>query len=195
MGDHYFLAFFGGDDPRNPEICKSQREITIFLLFWSGKSVFSCFFWRRRPSKPGNLQITTGDHYFLAFFGVGNYYFLPFVGGDNPRNLEICKSQREIAIFLLFLEAKVACEKKQENSDLPFKKSKKIVISRCDLQIAGFEGRCLPKKKQENSDSPLQKSKKIVISPCDLQICGFRGSLPAQKSKKIVIVHSKKARE
>ena len=33
------------------------------------------------------------------------------------------------------------------------KKSKKIVISRCDLQISGFRG-LSPAKKQENSDLP-----------------------------------------
>ena len=93
-------------NPRNPEICKSQREITIFLLFWSGKSLFSCFFWRRRPSKPGNLQITTGDHYFLAFLEWEITIFLFFFGGDDPRNPKICKSQREITIFLLFWSGK-----------------------------------------------------------------------------------------
>ena len=46
----------------NPEICKSQREITMFLLFWSGKSLFSCFFWLATTLEPGNpkcdLQIS-----------------------------------------------------------------------------------------------------------------------------------------
>ena len=78
-------------NPRNQEICKSQREITIFLFFCSGKSLFSCFFWRRRPSKPGNLQITTGDHYFLVFL------------------------EWKIIIFLLFLEATTLETRKSAN--------------------------------------------------------------------------------
>ena len=200
-----FLCFFAGDDPQNPEICKSQREITIFLLFWSGKSLFSCFFWRRRPSKPGNLQITTGDHYFLAFleweipiflffleattletrksanhngrslfscfFGADNRYFFLFLAGDNLRNPQICKSQREISIFLFFLEATTLETRKSANHS---------GRSLCSC----FFGCCRLQKSQENRDFLLQKSKKIVISRCDLQISGFRGSSPPKKTRK-----------
>ena len=139
-----FLLCFAGDNPRNPQICKSQREITIFLLFWSGNSLFSCFFWqattletrksanhngrslfscffgvenhyflaffgRRQPSKPGNLQITVGDHYFLAFLEWKITIFLLL----KPGNLQITTGdhyflaflESEITIFLRFLEA------------------------------------------------------------------------------------------
>ena len=220
-GDRYFLAFleweitiflffFGGDDPRNPEICKSQREITIFLLFWSGKSLFSCFFLeattletrksanhngrslfscffgvgnphflvffggddpRNRKSanhsgkslfscffgvgnhyflvflKPENLQITTGDHYFLAFLEWEIHIFFLFCR-RRPSKPEICKSQREITIFLLFWMLSPP-KKSEENVDFPLQKSKKIVISRCDLQISGFEGRRLQKNSKK----------------------------------------------
>ena len=67
-GDHYFLAFL-------------EWEITIFLFFLeattlktrksanhNGRSLFSCFFGVGNPYfLVVFLQITTGDHYFLAF--------------------------------------------------------------------------------------------------------------------------------
>ena len=128
MGDHYFLVFFG----------------------------------RRRPSKPRNQQITTGDRYFLAFLEWEITIFLFFLGGD-PRNPKICKSQREITIFLLFWSGKLlfSCFFWRRRPSKP-----KISDFRVSRVVAS-------KKKQENSDFPLQKSKKIVISRCDLQISGF----------------------
>ena len=127
-------------------------EITISLLFLeattletrksanhNGRSLFSCFSWRRRS--PAKKQQENSD--------------LPF------------KKSKKIVISRCDLVSRVvACQKKQENSDFPLQKSKKIVISRCDLvsRVVACQ------KKQENSDFPLQKSKKIVISRCDLQI-------------------------
>ena len=107
MGDHYFLAFLVGDNPQNPEICKSQREINIFLLFWSRKSLFSLsVFWQATILETRKSANHNGRSLFSCFFGMGNHYFLVFFGGDDPRNPEICKSQREITIFLLFWSGK-----------------------------------------------------------------------------------------
>ena len=166
---HIFL-FFWRQRPRNQEICKSQREITIFLLFWSGKSLFSCFFWRRRPSKPENLQITTGDH----------PYFLVFFGGDDPRNRKSVQMTTGDHYFL-FLEWEITCS-------LLFGQA--MTLETGNLQITTGDHYFLAFLEWEIpiflcffAGDNIQKSKKIVISRCDLQIFGFRGSSPAQKAR------------
>ena len=113
-GDHYFLAFL-------------EWEIHIFFFFAGDDP---------RNRKSANHS---GRSLFSCFFGVGNHFFLVFWAGDDPRNPKICKSQREITIFLLFWMLSPP-KKSTENRDFPLQKSKKIVISRCDLQISGFRG-------------------------------------------------------
>ena len=202
-GDRYFLAFleweitiflvfFGGDDPRNPKICKSQREITIFLLFWSGKSTFSCFF---GGDDPRNRK--SANHSGKSLFSwSGKSLFSCLFGGDDPRNPKICKSQREITIFLLFWNGKSILSFFLQATTLETKKSANHSgrsLFSCffgvgnhfflafwagddpqNPRFSGFEGHRLPKK-QGKGDFPFQKSKKIVISRCDLQISGFEG--------------------
>ena len=97
----------------------------LSCLFWQAttletKKSFSCLFrmgdhyfyflvcfGRRQHSKPRNLQIATGDHYFLAFieWEITMSIFLLVLAGHNTRNQEIFNSQREIAIFLVSISS------------------------------------------------------------------------------------------
>ena len=108
MGNPYFLVFFGGDDPQNPEICKSQREITIFLFFWSGKSLFSGFFLEATTLDTRKSANHNGRSLFSCFFGMGNPYFLFFLQATTLEtgNLQITAGDH---YFLAFLEWEITC--------------------------------------------------------------------------------------
>ena len=108
MGNPYFLVFLEATTLKTRKSANHNGRSLFSCFFGVGNHYFLVFFWRRRPSKPENLQITTGDHYFLAFLEWEIPIFLFFLEATTLEsgNLQITTGDH---YFLAFLEWEITC--------------------------------------------------------------------------------------
>ena len=136
------IPSFGWEKKQEQRKSANHRRSLLSCFVGVGDHYFLVFFFQATTLKTRKSANHNGRSLFSCFFGMANHHFLAFFGGDDPRNpeicksqreitiLEICKSQREIAIFLLFFKWEITIfllffagdrrlQKKQENSNLP----------------------------------------------------------------------------
>ena len=125
MENHYFLIFLEATTLETRKSANHNGRSLFSCFFGVGNHYGVAFFGRQRPSKPENLQITTGDHNFLAFLEWEITIFLRFLkattletwksANHNGRSLFSCFFGMENHYFLIFLEATTLETRKSAN--------------------------------------------------------------------------------